>query len=128
MLPDAPKGDRLKNMLFHSSFMPGKGLDAVFAKLRAEADAWQAARTAFMMSRLKEGRHPDTDPRFWEGYTERPAPGLPRTTPQYGFSAWPDSRRSTRRPPGAVVTVAVLAAGLIAGLLAVRSVKRNTQA
>ena len=30
-----------------------------------------------MTRRLKEGRHPDTDPNFWNGYTERPAPGLP---------------------------------------------------
>ena len=52
-------------------------LDSAFVKLRAEADAWQAARTAFMTGRLKEGRHPDTDRDFWDGYTERPAPGLP---------------------------------------------------
>jgi hypothetical protein len=121
MLPDAPKGDRLKNMLFHGDFMPGEGIDAVFAKLRAEADAWHAARTAFMTSRLKEGRHPDTDPRFWEGYTERPAPGLPRSAPRYGFDAWLAPRPSRR--PGMVITVSVLAAGLIAGLLAVRSTK-----
>ncbi len=55
-------------------------LDAAYPKLRAEADAWQAARTAFMMRRLQEGRHPDTDPRFWDGYAEAPAPGLPTQT------------------------------------------------
>jgi hypothetical protein len=118
MLPDAPKGEKLKTMLFHAEWVPGDGIDAVFAKIRAEADAWHAARTAFMMSRLKEGRHPDTDPRFWQGYTERTAPGLPSTSPQYGFTAWPESRQRTR--PGMVVIVPLLAAGLIAGLLGVR--------
>jgi len=30
-----------------------------------------------MIKRLREGRHPDTDPEFWAGYHESPAPGLP---------------------------------------------------
>ena len=78
MLPDAPKGEALKAMLPQPDFVEAeKLLDPAFAKLRAEADAWQAARTAFMTRRLKEGRHPDTDRDFWDGYTERPAPGLP---------------------------------------------------
>ena len=78
MLPDAPKGEALKAMLRRPDFVDAeKLLDPAFAKLRAEADAWQAARTAFMTRRLKEGRHPDTDRDFWDGYTERPAPGLP---------------------------------------------------
>ena len=78
MLPDAPKGEALKAMLSRPDFVEAeKLLDPAFVKLRAEADAWHAARTAFMSRRLKEGRHPDTDPRFWDSYTERPAPGLP---------------------------------------------------
>ena len=35
-----------------------KLLDPAFVELRAEADAWQAARIAFMTRRLKEGRTP----------------------------------------------------------------------
>jgi hypothetical protein len=78
MLPDAPKGEALKSMLPKPGFVEAeKLLDPAFVKLRAEADAWHAARTAFMTGRLKEGRHPDTDRDFWDGYTERPAPGLP---------------------------------------------------
>ena len=78
MLPDAPRGEALKAMLPKPDFVEAeKLLDPAFVKLRAEADAWQAARAAFMTARLKEGRHPDTDPDFWDGYTERPAPGLP---------------------------------------------------
>jgi tetratricopeptide (TPR) repeat protein len=69
----------------------GKGSmlpDPAYAKLRAEADAWQAARTAFMMERLKAGRHPDTDPHFWDGYTERPAPGLPTMSVPEAYDSW----------------------------------------
>jgi hypothetical protein len=78
MLPDAPKGEALKAMLPKPDFVEAaKLLDPSFAALRAEAEAWQAARTAFMTGRLKTGRHPDTDRDFWDGYTERPAPGLP---------------------------------------------------
>lgn len=52
-------------------------LRQVFQSLRQEADAWHAARTAFMTSRLDAGRHPDTDPKFWNGYVEPPAPPIP---------------------------------------------------
>jgi len=47
-------------------------LEKLFTQIRASADAWQANRTAFMISRLQAGRHPDTDPRFWDGYMETP--------------------------------------------------------
>ena len=29
-----------------------------------------------MEARLKAGHHPDTDPHFWDGYRETPAPSL----------------------------------------------------
>jgi hypothetical protein len=44
-----------------------------FKRLREEADAWQNHRTEFMLARLKEGHHPDTDADFWKGYKEAPA-------------------------------------------------------
>ncbi len=78
MLPDAPRGEALKAILPKPDFVEAeKLLDPAFMKLRTEADAWQTARAAFMTARLKEGRHPDTDRDFWDGYAERPAPGLP---------------------------------------------------
>lgn len=49
---------------------------AKFNELRADAEAWQTARTAFMETRLRTGRHPDTDPHFWDGYEDSPAPAL----------------------------------------------------
>ena len=51
------------------SSKPGACWMTAFVKLRAEADAWQKARTEFMMRRLNGGRHPDTDLEFWNGYT-----------------------------------------------------------
>lgn len=47
-----------------------------YARLRTESDRWQSERTDFMMARLKMGRHPDTDPHFWDGYVSRPAPKI----------------------------------------------------
>lgn len=41
-----------------------------FKRLRQEADAWHKARTDFMLARLQEGKHPDTDKDFWDGYKE----------------------------------------------------------
>lgn len=48
-----------------------------FAQARKAAEAWQAHRTAFMMERLGAGRHPDTDPAFWQGYQPLPGVELP---------------------------------------------------
>ena len=89
MLPDAPKGEALKAMLRKPDFVMAETLlDPAYTKLRAEADAWHAARTAFMMGRLKAGRHPDIDPHFWDGYTERPAPGLPTISVPEAYHSW----------------------------------------
>ncbi len=45
-----------------------------FTRARSAADDWHAKRTAFMMTRLEAGRHPDTDPTFWDGYRETKPP------------------------------------------------------
>lgn len=52
------------------------GDDTIFGTLRADANRWHDHRTAYMMERLNSGRHPDTDPQFWNQYTELPAPDL----------------------------------------------------
>lgn len=122
MLPDAPKGEALKSLLHRPEFVKADVLlDSAFQKLRGEANAWHAARTAFMTRRLKEGRHPDTDPSFWEGYTERLAPGLPRKSVPDAFNAWQAFRQ--RLALLVFIGVPVLAVVSVAGLLAVRSAK-----
>lgn len=45
---------------------------AEFDRLRAEADAWKARRDAFMLPKLRAGRHSDTDPTFWQGWNDGP--------------------------------------------------------
>ncbi len=47
----------------------------IYTSLRKEADDWQAKRLAYMMPLLKAGRHPDTDPHFWDKWHD---PGPPR--------------------------------------------------
>jgi hypothetical protein len=114
MLPDVPKGEALKAMLPRPDFvMAEKLLDPAFVKLRAEADSWQAARTAFMMERLRAGRHPDTDPHFWDGYTERPAPVLPAISVPDAYHTW--RRMRERLTLIVVLGVPVLAIVWLAG-------------
>ncbi len=83
LVPDAPRGEALKAKLFRPDFVEETAdslLGSAFDKHRREAESWQAVRTAFMVERLEQGRHPDTDPGFWVGYIEQPAPSLPTTT------------------------------------------------
>lgn len=47
-----------------------------FRRLRAEAERYHERRTEFMVARLREGRHPDTDPRFWDGWVEPEPPEI----------------------------------------------------
>ncbi len=77
ILPGAPTGENLKRHLLGPTFIETSHLDQAYPRLRAEAEAWQRSRTEFMLERLKAGRHPDTDPNFWAGYREAPAPALP---------------------------------------------------
>jgi hypothetical protein len=49
---------------------------STYATLRNEADDWQAKRTAYMMTRLRAGRHPDTDPAFWNDWHDPGPPAL----------------------------------------------------
>jgi hypothetical protein len=74
ILPDATKGAALKAFLPDLYLVEAsKHLGTSYVSYRADADAWHEARIAFMMERLKAGRHPDIDPDFWLGYTERPS-------------------------------------------------------
>lgn len=41
-----------------------------FTEARAEADAWHAARTAYITERLEQGEHPDTHPDFFAAWVE----------------------------------------------------------
>jgi hypothetical protein len=127
MLPEAPKGEALKRMLPRPDFVePEVLLDSEYRKLRTEADAWQAARTAFVMNRLEQGRHPDTDPGFWNGYTEQPAPGLPPESVPGAYNA--RLRFRTRMFLLVVLGVPVLAIGSALGWQIARRAKARRRA
>ncbi|OAB56759.1 hypothetical protein AY599_01330 [Leptolyngbya valderiana BDU 20041] len=53
-------------------------VEAFYTKARAEADAWHAARTQYIMARLERGEHPDTHPGFFAAWVEPSSmPALP---------------------------------------------------
>lgn len=45
-----------------------------YAKLKANGEAFRRYREEYMLARLKAGRHPDTDPTFWDEYRPPPLP------------------------------------------------------
>ena len=54
-------------------------LDEWFKQARASADRWQKARSAYMIKLIEGGEHPDTHPKFWDGFDEsiHPLPAFP---------------------------------------------------
>jgi hypothetical protein len=57
-------------------------LNEVYHRLRTEAEEYQTKRTAYMMERLKAGRHPDIDATFWDEWHD---PGPPPPVP---YNLW----------------------------------------
>lgn len=53
----------------HAKSVPG-----YFAQARQAAAEWHAAREKFMLARFDQGRHPDTDADFWQGFEDVPLP------------------------------------------------------
>ncbi len=66
-----------------------KTLDAFYPKLRADAEAWQTRRAAWMNARFVRGEHPDTDADFWRGWQD--------SAPMSLDVAWYDTRAETQR-------------------------------
>lgn len=60
-------------------------LESSYALLRREADDWQSKRTAYMTTRLRAGKHPDTDPTFWNDWHDS---GPPPALAPNAFSLW----------------------------------------
>lgn len=81
--PTLPTGASLVKRLGPAFVRPlgdVRPLDEWFAKARKAADVWVKARNDFAIAKLRAGKHPDTDPAFWDGF-EAPraaaAPSLP---------------------------------------------------
>jgi len=77
LLPDAPRGPDLLDSIIRGdhSRRPGVAVAASYRNSRAAAEDYRRRRDAFMLARLREGRHPDTDQFFWKGAGVAFAPG-----------------------------------------------------
>jgi tetratricopeptide (TPR) repeat protein len=82
-LPDAPNGKDLKKLVDRAPLEHRRQEEeleefvSVYRSQRDEADAWHKERTWYMLERMKDGRHPDTDPGFWDDYEDAGPPPLP---------------------------------------------------
>lgn len=86
-----------------------ENIDKWFKAARVEADAWQAARWAFMEGKFAEGLHPDTTPNFWDSFDYKGSPPeLPKSLRASG-ALWP------------VVAIVFVAVGALIFLISRRS-------
>lgn len=91
-------------------------VDSYYTAARAEADHWRSERDAYLLERLKGGRHPDTDPAFWGAW--RPT-SRPPTMPGSDFSY------ATSLRIAVVGTAAMILAPLVALAWLLRRIRRN---
>ncbi len=84
MLAGSPTGNHLKTHISLYTYLTDRAeahLGDEYARLRESANAWSLKRTDYILARLKQGRHPDTDADFWREYHEEPTPELTDTPP-----------------------------------------------
>ena len=76
LIPGSPSGGALKGVITVGEMGLPSADDSggAYRRLRAEADNWQKKRTDYMTARLTVGRHPDTDPTFWNEYRDAGRP------------------------------------------------------
>ena len=79
-----------------------------------------------MMRRLNQGRHPDTDRDFWNGFRDTKAPDLPGISVPEQFKR----RLALRQNLSMVVLIGVPSLGIafVFGLKALRSTRRRAHA
>ena len=96
-------------------------LERQYRELRRESDAYQSKRTAYMMARLQAGRHPDTDPTFWEDYKDPGPPSLELPFPERIWNALHD-------PQTFIVVVATTGVALVILVYVVQIIRRRIAA
>jgi tetratricopeptide (TPR) repeat protein len=72
----APTETQLKRLMGkHVEDVAGReDAEKLYAELRKQSDAWVASRAKYVSEQVALGRHPDTDPAFWSGWSlETPA-------------------------------------------------------
>jgi tetratricopeptide (TPR) repeat protein len=123
--PEAPKEAELLKRVIDQAGSGGdspkdtNSVIAAYKTLRDEADAWQKARTDYMMARLEKGRHPDTDAAFWDEYREVPPPSIPAALNSIRSGRW------WRRVAGEVSIVVALTVAVAAVVLVARRTGRH---
>lgn len=95
-------------------------IEQTYPALRREAEAWQGRRTAYLMARLRAGRHPDTDPAFWNDFRDAGPPSL--------ALSWLEQVRWNLQDPHFVSHLAANAFLAAAGLLPVALLARYLRA
>lgn len=58
--------------LYRGGLIYQKEARDAFTALRENAKQFRKNRDGFMIAKLSSGKHPDTDPEFWQGYKETP--------------------------------------------------------
>src|SRR6185436_7424737 len=86
LFPGAPVSDDLIALVEDRTARSVEGdylsfIKKTYRERRAEAEEFQSRRTAYMMERLKAGRHPDTDPNFWDQWNDGGPPAVPNVLP-----------------------------------------------
>jgi tetratricopeptide (TPR) repeat protein len=113
MHPRAATGDRLIQQIeLHSRVERYRKPEQrrLYEAARRHADLWHEERTAFMMARLETGRHPDTDPTFWNGYAPRRQPPLEESSARQTV-AWLANSQLVR---WAAIVIGVVVAAMLA--------------
>jgi hypothetical protein len=78
---DAPDATPLKRIMGKhvENVANRERAESLYAELRRQSDAWTESRATYVVEQVQLGRHPDTDPTFWSGWTPDgpPKPGHP---------------------------------------------------
>jgi tetratricopeptide (TPR) repeat protein len=102
-----------------------KTLYALFPKLRAQADIWSGQRTAYMLSRLQKGQHPDTHPTFWKEWKPAAPPSLKVDWFNQGKNRFESEGQIEANHAQTLKAFLILGGTVAASVLALRFVKRR---
>lgn len=89
---DAPAARGLKRLMgVHlGAIYERDAAEKLYSELRSQAEGWRNSRLKYLEQKLQAGKHPDTEPAFWAGWSPTqpgvPAPGKPKPETNTGIS------------------------------------------
>jgi len=131
LYPGAPEGEELVAALVGRRIKALRDARSVavaawYARARAAADRWNAEREAYMLPRLREGRHPDWEPHFWADFSPSGAAGEPSQMGIEWDAYWGGLfAGETRELVGTAIVLLLLALSVTLGVLFRRRVQRD---